>query len=434
MAGTGASFWRAVRVRILLLVILGTIVNYLARNSLGVLAPQLQRELHISTQQYSYVVAAFQVAYTVMQPVAGMVIDRIGLRGGFALFAAAWSIANVLHAFARGWLSLAAFRGLLGMAEAAAIPAGMKTIASWFPDRERSQATGWFNAGTSLGAILAPPLVVFCAARWGWQSAFAVTGAIGLGWAIAWYALYRDPEDHPRVSAEERATIAAGQAAATGAASTIGAILGTRRFWAIAVPRFLAEPAWQTFSFWIPLYLAHERGMNLAAIALFAWVPFLAADLGGVFGGYLSPFLARRLRIGLEQSRVAGIAIGAVLMIGPGLVGLVASPLAAIALLAIGGFAHQVISVLINTLSADVFPRRDIAKANGLVGMFGWAGGLLFSLAIGQLADRVGYAPLFACLGLFDLIGAVWLFALRRHLAPADAAPADSTPATGTPR
>ena len=411
--------WRAIRLRILLLVIAGTIVNYLARNALGVLAPQLERDLHISTQQYSYIVGAFQLAYTVAQPVAGMVIDRIGLRTGFAIFAVVWSLANVAHAFARGWLSLAGFRAVLGLAEAAAIPAGMKTIAAWFPDRERSVATGWFNVGTSLGAVLAPPLVVYAATRHGWQGAFVATGLIGLVWAAVWFWLYRDPEDHAALTNSERALIRDGQRVdAAGAASTMGQIAATRRFWAIAVPRFLAEPAWQTFSFWIPLYLARERGMDLAHIALFAWLPFLAADLGGVFGGYLSPFLASRLRLSLENSRVAGIAVGAVLMIAPGCVGLVAGPFAAIALLSIGGFAHQIISVLINTLSADLFPRGDVAKANGLVGMCGWTGGLLFSLAIGQLADRIGFAPLFACLALFDVVGAVWLFVWRGQLVP----------------
>jgi ACS family hexuronate transporter-like MFS transporter len=410
--------WRAVRVRILLLVMVGTVINYLARNSLGVLAPQLKLELSISTQQYSYIVGAFQIAYTVMQPVAGMVIDRIGLTAGFALFAIAWSLANMAHAFARGWFSLAVFRGLLGMAEAATIPAGMKAIAEWFPDRERSIATGWFNAGTAAGAALAPVVVALIAKQWGWQAGFFVTGAIGLIWALAWWRLYRPPAQSRVLTDQERRLIADGQRVvdADAAKVTIRAIIGAPRFWAIAVPRFLAEPAWQTFSFWIPLYLANERHMDLTQIAMFAWLPFLAADAGGIIGGYLAPLFQRRWGLSLESSRIAGICLGAVLMIGPGLVGLVAHPLLAIALLSVGGFAHQMISVLINTLSADVFPRSDVAKANGLVGMAGWTGGLLFSLAIGQLADTVGYAPLFACLGLFDLIGAIWLIALRRHL------------------
>lgn len=413
--------WKSARLRILALVMVGTILNYIARNSLGALAPQLKLDLQITTEQYSYIVGAFQLAYTIMQPIGGMLIDRIGLTAGFALFAVAWSVANMAHGFARGWLSLAAFRGLLGMAEAAVIPAGMKTIGEWFPDRERSVATGWFNAGTALGAVIAPVMAALLAKHYGWQAAFVVTGGIGLIFALAWYRWYRSPQDATYVSAEELAEIQEGQRPVPVSATTIRSIIGSWRYWAIAVPRFLAEPAWQTFSFWVPLYFAKERGWDLTQIALFAWVPFLAADAGGILGGYLAPWLQRWKGLSLEGSRIAGIWIGAVLMIAPGCVGLVASPYAAIGLLAIGGFAHQVISVLINTLSADVFPKSDIAKANGLVGMAGWTGGLLFSLAIGQFADKIGFAPLFACLGLFDLIGAIWLLALRRRLAFAKA-------------
>ncbi|TXI10534.1 MAG: MFS transporter [Novosphingobium sp.] len=408
--------WKSARLRILVLVMVGTILNYIARNSLGALAPQLKLDLQITTEQYSYIVGAFQLAYTVMQPIGGMLIDRIGLTAGFALFAVAWSVANMAHGFARGWLSLAAFRGLLGMAEAAVIPAGMKTIGEWFPDRERSVATGWFNAGTAFGAVIAPVMAALLAKHYGWQAAFVVTGGIGLIFAAAWYRWYRSPQDATYVSAEELAEIQDGQRPVPVSATTIRSIIGSSRYWAIAVPRFLAEPAWQTFSFWVPLYFAKERGWDLTQIAMFAWVPFLAADAGGILGGYLAPWLQRWKGLALEGSRIAGIWIGAVLMIAPGCVGLVASPYAAIGLLAIGGFAHQVISVLINTLSADVFPKSDIAKANGLVGMAGWTGGLLFSLAIGQFADTIGFAPLFACLGLFDLIGAIWLLALRRRL------------------
>jgi ACS family hexuronate transporter-like MFS transporter len=405
---------------IVALICFGTIANYLARNSLGVLAPELKTSLGMTTQQYSYVVGAFQLAYTVMQPVAGFVVDRIGLRSGFALFGVAWSIANMLHALAAGWLGLMFFRGLLGMAEAAAVPAGIKAIATWFPARERSVAVGWFNAGTSLGALIAPPVVVAVSLWADWRMAFVVTGAVGLVWAAAWYGFYRSPAEHPAITPDELALIQADRPPLTGRRATAREILGTPKFWVIAVPRFLAEPAWQTFSFWIPLYLATERGMDLKQIALFAWLPFLAADLGGVLGGYLSPFLMGRLRLSLITSRVAGIVLAAVLMIAPGCIGLAASPYTAIALFCVGGFAHQMISVLINTLSADVFTAEEVATANGFIGQAGWIGGLLFSLLIGQLADTIGYAPLFAALSVFDLIGAAVLIVSIRHLVPAE--------------
>lgn len=406
---------RHLRWWIVALISLGTILNYLARNSLGVLAPQLKGELGITTAQYSYVVGAFQLAYTLMQPVCGLIVDRIGLQLGFALFAAAWSVANMLHAFAGGWLGLAFFRGLLGASEAAAIPSGIKAIAEWFPARERSVAVGWFNAGTSLGALIAPPIVIAVSLALNWRWAFIVTGAIGLLWAALWYLCYRAPDRHAAITPEERAHIAADRPAPQPRAGA-RAILTSARFWTIAIPRFFAEPAWQTFSFWIPLYLATERGMDLRQIAMFAWLPFLAADLGGVLGGYLSPIFMRRFGLQLIPSRVLGIAIGAVLMIAPGCIGIVASPYVAIALFCIGGFAHQLISVLINTLTADVFTAQEVATANGFVGQAGWLGGLLFSLAIGQLADTLGYAPLFGCLAAFDLIGAGVLIVRMRRL------------------
>ena len=228
--------------------------------------------------------------------------------------------------------------------------------------------------------------------------------------------LYRTPQTHPRVSPAELAHIEAGQSpAAPRTKGQIAKILRSRAFWAIAIPRFLAEPAWQTFSFWIPLYLAKERGMDLKQIALFAWLPFLAADLGGVLGGYLSPILMRRFGLKLTASRSAGVVAGAVLMIAPGCIGLASGPYLAIALFCVGGFAHQMISVLLNTLTADAFPQEALGAANGFVGMAGWTGGLAFTLVIGALADTLGYGPLFGCLAVFDLLGAAVLVGLLRR-------------------
>ena len=385
------------------LISLGTIINYLSRNALAVLAPQLEGLLRFGAREYSYVIAAFQLAYTIAQPLCGRVLDAVGVRLGFAAFALAWSAAGVLHAGAMGWPGLAACRGLLGLSEAAAVPAGMKAISEWFAGAGRSRAVGWFNVGTSLGAMIAPPLTVALTLAFGWRSAFVATGLLGAVWAVLWFVLYRSPPGLVRRRAPKGA---------------LRAVLGERRFWALAVPRFLAEPAWQTFSFWIPLYLSTERHWNLTQIALFAWAPFLAADLGGVVGGYLSPVLMGRFKLSLKGAREATMAVGAALMIAPACVGLAVGPVAAIGLLCVGGFAHQIISVTINTLSADLFPSRILATANGWIGSAGWAGGLLFSLLIGQVVHATGYAPLFACLGVFDVAGAVILIALLRDVAP----------------
>ena len=382
------------------LVSLGTAINYLSRNSLALLAPQLELTFHFGAKEYSYIAAAFQVAYTVMQPVCGFILDRLGLRVGFALFAALWSIVGIFHAGAGGWRALMALRGALGATEAVAIPAGMKAVSEWFTGADRSKAVGWFNAGTSLGAMIAPPMTIALTLAYGWRSAFVVSGILGLVWAALWYAVYRSPP----------------KAASAAPSKPVRAltILTSRRYWALAVPRFFAEPAWQTFNLWIPLYLATERHMDLKSIALFAWTPFLAADLGGVIGGYLSPVFIRLFGLKLIPARVAVMALGAVLMIAPGLIALAGNAYLAIALFCVGGFAHQMISVNINTLSADLFPSETLGAANGFVGSAGWTGGLLFSLLIGVLVGTTGYGPLFACLGAFDLIGVAALVLLLR--------------------
>ena len=384
---------------VIALISLGTILNYLSRNALGVLAPVLKAQFHFSTAQYSYVIGAFQLAYTLMQPVCGLVIDLLGLRFGYALFAALWSAASMMHGTAGGWLSLAGWRAALGFSEAAAIPAGVKAVGEWFPAEQRSVGVGWFNAGTSIGALLAPPVVIGLSLAFGWRAAFVATGAAGFVWAGLWWLLYRSPEGTPAPKVD-RTTL-----------NELRAIARRPAFWSIAVPRFLAEPTWQTFSFWVPLYLFQVRHMDLRSIALFAWLPFLAADLGGVLGGYLSPWLMKRFGTGLIRSRVAGVAFGAALMIAPGCIGLARDAYGAIALFCIGGFAHQMISGLINTLTVDVFPAETRAGTNGLVGMAGWTGGLLFSLAVGALSDTLGFGWLFACLAVFDILGAIVLIA-----------------------
>jgi ACS family hexuronate transporter-like MFS transporter len=280
---------------IISLVALGTILNYLARSTLSVAAPTLKTEFSMTTEQYSWVVMAFQASYTVMQTVAGTVLDVLGTRLGFFLFAIGWALSNMAHAFAINWQSLAFFRFLLGASEAAAIPAGSKAVSEWFPPRERPLATSVFQMGTSVGNMIAPPLVAFCILAWNWQSAFLVTGALSLVWAGLWWWGYRSPAEHPKLSADERELISAGRDDDIKAKpSTRKDVLRSRSFWAIAVPRFLAEPAWQTFNFFIPLYLVAVWNLDLKSIALWAWLPFLAADFGSLAAGLVPGWLMKR--------------------------------------------------------------------------------------------------------------------------------------------
>lgn len=393
------------------LVTLGTILNYLARSTLSVAAPTLKSEFGMTTEQYSWVVLAFQASYTVMQTVAGALLDVLGTRLGFFLFALGWALSNMAHAFATGWQSLAIFRASLGATEAAAIPAGAKVTAEWFPPRQRPLATSCFQMGTSIGGMIAPPLVAFCILWWNWQAAFLVTGGLSLVWAMLWWFCYRSPTGG-HVNDGQGIDAPSDEESPTAHPSRL-AILRDRRFWAIAVPRFLAEPAWQTFNFFIPLYLVAVWKLDLAQIALWAWLPFLAADFGSLTAGLLPAWLMRH-GAGTITSRKITMAAGAVLMLGPACIGLASSAYVAIALFCVGGFAHQMLNGALITLCADVFDKRTVGTASGMAGSIAWIGGMVFTLAIGQSADVFGFDPLFVVLGVLDCIGAGILWHLMK--------------------
>lgn len=396
------------------LITIGTVIAYLTRNAVAVAAPTLQDQLHITTQQYSYIIAAFSACYTIMQPIAGYLLDLLGARLGYGLFGIAWSLIGMASALAGGWIGLAITRAGVGAAEAAMNPAGLKACSEWFPAKERSVAIGYFNLGTSVGAMLAPPLVIWAIMFHSWEFAFIIIGIISLIWSICWLVIYRRPEEHKYLSEEERNYILDGQEAKHQASNnkkmTTWEIMRTRQFWGIAIPRFLAEPAWGTFSAWIPLFMFKVYGFNLTEIALFSWLPWLFADFGCLVGGYLSPFLQRTFGVNLTNSRKLVVTLGGCLMIGPGLIGLFTNPYIAIGLLCLGGFAHQTLAIGLVSLTSDSFGRNEIATAMGLVGMTGWLASTIFALIVGVLADIIGFSPLFVMLAVFDLLAvlSVW--------------------------
>ncbi|MCC7824036.1 MFS transporter, partial [Klebsiella pneumoniae] len=276
---------------VLVLFLLGVTVNYITRNSLGIIAPELKATLGITTEQYSWIVGAFQLAYTIFQPLCGWLIDVIGLKLGFMICATLWALACIAHAGAGSWLHLAMLRFFMGGAEAAATPANAKTIGEWFPKSERPIAAGWAGVGFSIGAMLAPPIIYFAHASFGWQGAFMFTGALALLWVVLWWAFYQTPEKHPNLSKSELEYIKQDNEAPPVKQpffTALKTVSKNKRFYGIAIPAFMAEPAWAVLSFWVPLYLAKEHGMDLKQIAMFAWLPFLAADLGSVVSGYLT--------------------------------------------------------------------------------------------------------------------------------------------------
>jgi MFS transporter, ACS family, hexuronate transporter len=399
------------------LLMLGAIINYLTRSTLAVAAPTVLKDLTITTQQYSWILGAFQGAI-MLQPLCGYVLDVVGLKLGFGLFALAWSFISMAHGLAHSWTTLFWLRGLLGLAEGSANPAGMKATAEWFPAQERGLAGGVFNIGASVGSMLAPPLVAWAILSYNWQSAFVLTGALGLVWLVLWIWLYQAPARHTGLSPAKRDYIRAGQErhlAGDGTRPSVARIIRQRNFWGIALPRFLADPTWGTLTFWLPLYLTSVRHFDLKQVAMFAWLPFLAADLGCLSGGTISMALQHRFGVRLINARRGAFTVGACLMVGVAFAGVVESPYVAIALLSLAGFAHQTLSVTVITMSSDLFKRNEVATVAGMAGTCGNAGVLVFSLLMGTLVTTVGYTPFFVGLAVLDLLGALILWTLVRE-------------------
>ena len=397
---------------VLVLFLLGVTVNYITRNSLGILAPELKTSLGITTEQYSWIVGAFQLAYTLFQPLCGWLIDVIGLKLGFMICAGLWALTCLLHAGAGNWLHLAILRFFMGGAEAAATPANAKTIGEWFPKSERPVAAGWAGVGFSIGAMLAPPIIYFAHASFGWQGAFMFTGVLAAAWVVLWWAFYHNPDKHPNLSKEELEFIRqdneppAVKLPFLTALKTVGK---NKRFYGIAIPAFMAEPAWAVMSFWVPLYLSKTYGMDLKQIALFAWLPFLAADLGSIASGYLTKLYVRVFGCSRVNSIVASSVSGAFLMVSLAAMAFTNNPYVAIALISVGGFGHQIISCMLSALVVESFDKGQMATVNGMRGSAAWIASFAFSLIIGVTADKIGFNPLFIAMGFFDLIGAFFL-------------------------
>jgi MFS transporter, ACS family, hexuronate transporter len=410
---------RGLRWWVMGLLMVGAIINYLTRSTLAVAAPNVLKDLDITTQQYSWILSGFQLAI-MLQPICGYVMDTIGLKRGFAIFATAWSFICMAHGLAGSWQALFGLRALLGFAEGSANPAGMKATSEWFPATERGLAGGFFNMGASLGSMLAAPLVAWAILTHSWQFAFVLTGVIGLAWVGLWLVCYQPPATHPALSSTERDYILSGQEShlAGEGRPSVRTLLRQRNFWGIAIPRFLADPTWGTLTFWLPLYLTTVRGFDLKQIAMFAWLPFLAADLGCMFGGTISITVQKYAGLSLIDARRVAFTVGALMMVGVAFVGTVQNPYVAVALLSLAGFAHQTLSVTVITMASDLFKRSEVATVAGMAGTCGNAGVLIFSLLMGGLVTQIGYTPFFIGLAALDLLGAVILWTVvrdRRH-------------------
>jgi len=380
-----------------------TVINYLDRQTLSVAAPVLREQFHMSNVAYSRVVFAFLLAYTIMNGASGPLIDRLGTRLGYGLTMACGSAAAVLHALAHGAMGLGAFRFLLGMGEAGNWPAAVKVVAEWFPDRERALAAGLFNAGSSVGAILAPPVVAAILLRFGWRTAFVTIGVAGFVWLLLWWPVYRTPSEP-----------SGGKPAAP---EPVWALFRTRFVWSFTLSKIFMDPVWYFYIFWFPEYLKRARNFDLAAIGTYSWIPFAVAGMGNLLGGWLSGFLLKR-GCSMTVARKSAVTFFAALMLSAIPAVLAREAWVSIALVSIAmlGYTGSLANML--AMPADVFPKHAVASVYGLASMGAGFGGMLFTLTTGWVVDHYSYTPVFIGFGILPLICATLLWTLLGPLVP----------------
>jgi len=395
----------SLRWRMISLAFLATMINYLDRQTLSVAAPFLQEHFHISDEAYGWVVSAFLGTYTIMNGASGPLIDRLGTKIGYALCVAWWSAAAALHALTTGALSLGVFRGLLGIGEAGNWPAAVKVVAEWFPEKERALAAGVFNSGSAVGAIVAPPLVAYLIANFGWQAAFLFIGLTGGIWLIAWWFIYYTPAREPGAPVEKPLPVLP--------------LFFTPTVLAFTISKVFLDPVWYFYIFWFPKYLKTVRHFDLAGIGKYAWIPFMVAGFGNIFGGWMSSALLKRGKT-VTIARKATITFFAALMTAAIPAVLANDAWMSIALVSIAMMGYT--GALANMLSipADVFPKSAVGSVYGLASMGSGAGGVLFTTITGWVVQHYSYTPAFIGFGLLPLICAgilwAWLGPLDRKL------------------
>lgn len=395
-------------------------INYIDRQVLGILAPDLQKEIGWSELDYGRIVIAFQVSYAVMMLVWGKILDRVGTKMGLGIAVTWWSLASMSTALARSAMGFGVARFLLGVGEAANFPASIKTVAEWFPKSERAFATGIFNSGTNIGAIVAPICVPLIAAAWGWRMAFILTGALGFVWLAAWWALYYTAAEHPRLQPAERKFILDGLEEPITAKVSLGEVLATRQLWAFALGKLLTDPVWWFYLFWLPKFLASEHGIRGTALIPYLTTVYLIADAGSIFGGYLSSTLIKR-GYTVNRARKTAMAIFAAIIPTVIVASQTDSAWTAVLLIGLATACHQGWSANMFTLASDLFPRRAVGTVVGIGGFMGGIGGILIAEFAGRVLNRDPsyYLPMFVVGGTLYLVALLVIHSLAPRLEPA---------------
>jgi len=404
------------------LVAIATVINYIDRNALAIMWPAVSEDLGMDTSDYALVVSCFMVGYAVGHSLFGKIFDMIGTRLGFVLAIVAWSISIMLHAATRGVLSLGLARAMLGVSEAGNWPGATKSNAEWFPIKERALAQGIFNSGASVGAIVSAPAIALLYLQFGWQGTFIAVGMLGFLWLLPWLWIFKaPPESHPWLTEAEREYILAGQKTEDSSEENIEQaapgwreMLGYRQSWAVIASRFFLDPVWWLFVSWLPIYLADQFGFDIAQIGLFAWVPYVGAALGAVFGGWLA---GKLIKSGwtVNVARKLTITLGGAIMM-PMLIAtaFASNPLAAVLLIAVILFGFQLAIGNIQTLPSDFFAGKSVGSLAGVGGTAAVVGVLITTWMV-PIITRESYVPFFLLgAALVPLaMASVWIFGGR---------------------
>jgi ACS family hexuronate transporter-like MFS transporter len=399
------------RWRIAVLVSAAIAISYLDRQTLPVAVKAISRSIPLSNEQFSSLQSAFLFSYAFMYAGGGKLADVFGTRVGFAVIMVFWSLAGASHALAANFAMLAGSRFLLGMGEGGGFPAASRVVAEWFPIQERATAMGIINAGTAVGGVVAPPLIALIVSYLNWRWVFLFTGVVGLVWTAWWMFSYFPPEEHPRLGSRERDAIRSAMALRD-SAQKMGwtDLLRVRESWGLMIAKFLSDAAWYFYLFWLPKYLYDARGFDIKAIGSFAWIPYAAAGVGCLTGGWFSSYLVRR-KFSLGIARKAALGLSAVVM--PLVILVPHVPVSwAIVIFSFAYFGQQSWSTLVMVLPTDLFPRRVVGSVAGLVGFGGAMGGIAFGQLAGYLLDHgFGYDTVFALAGTFHIVAFLTIIA-----------------------
>jgi ACS family hexuronate transporter-like MFS transporter len=393
-----------------------TSINYMDRQVIAILKPTLEQTIGMTEVSYGYIVYAFQIAYAIGLLAAGRLIDRLGTRLGYMLVMAVWSISAMGHALASTVLEFGFARFFLGLGESGNFPAAIKTVAEWFPQNERSLATGIFNSGANVGAILAPAIVPFVTLRWGWHVAFLTTGVFSVLWILWWLRYYRKPTDHPTLTAGELRHIYQEAAVDLGPSVPWRRLLSCRQTWAFSVAKFLTDPIWYFYLFWLPSYFSAKFNLDLSHLGLPLIIVYNVSAIGSIGGGWLpAPF--RRLGLSPNYARLTAMLVCASLVVPIYTATGLKSVWSAIALISVAAGAHQGWSANLFTTASDMFPRSAVGSVVGIGGMAGSAGSALFALFAGHTLQAAhNYAILFGIAASSYLLALIFLCLLAPGL------------------